>query len=168
MLAAACHSAPTEICPAVPTPILLTIPPYDSIVIGDSVRFRVPASALTQNPPPKIQWSSGSASVATISPDNGLAYAHALGTTFISAVDQATAGACSQGTWHGTLKVRPLNNLPPDTLPHSVSDSVLACSVSNTALYANGSITVTFVVTNPRSDTLHWGNGDPSCQLSVR
>jgi hypothetical protein len=105
---AACHSAPTErICPALPIAYLQTIPAFDTIAVGDTVRFRVPASALAQNPRPVIRWSSGNTSVASITPDSGLATAHALGTSDISGMDQNTVGECYPTTWHGTLNVRP-------------------------------------------------------------
>jgi hypothetical protein len=104
---AACHSSPTErICPALPIAYLQTIPAFDTIVVGDTVRFRVPAPVLEQNPRPVIRWTSGSTNVAAITPDSGLATARAPGSSDISAVDQNTIGDCYVATWHGTLWVR--------------------------------------------------------------
>jgi hypothetical protein len=151
-----------------PIPPMFAIPWADTIAVGDTVRFRIPASDPVHAPARLIRWSSQNTRVATVMPDSGLARALAIGLAEIDAVDMNTPSNC-RASWYGTLSVRAIHNLPPDTLPHSASDSVLAFSVSATALYANDNLWATFVLTNPRSDTLRLqGSGDPSCLFVVR
>jgi hypothetical protein len=157
--------AVTPPCPVAP---MFTIPWADTIAVGDTVRFRIAASELVHTPARLIRWESANELVATVTPDSGLAHALAIGLAEIDAVDLSTPSYC-RASWFGTLRVRAIRDLPPDTLPHSAADSVLAFSVSTTALYANDNLTATFVLTNPRSDTLRLqGSGDPSCLFVVR
>jgi hypothetical protein len=155
----------TAICPIPP---MFAIPLADTTAVGDTVRFRIPSADLANTPARLIRWESDNQRVATISPDSGLAHALAVGIAGMHGVDQNSPSNCSP-SWYGTLWVRAIHDLPPDTLPHSAVDSVLAFSVSTTALYADGVLTATFVLTNPRSDTLRLqGSSDPSCIFVVR
>ncbi len=152
--------------PPCPVPPMFAIPWTDTIAVGDTVRFRIPASDLVHTPERLIRWESDNERVATISPDSGLAHALAIGVAGMYGVDQNSPSNCST-KWYGTLRVRAIHDLPPDTLPHSAADSVLAFSVSRTALYTNDVLTATFVVTNPRADTLHL-QGSGTCTFVVR
>ena len=165
---AACGPEGGGVTPPCPVAPMFTIPRADTIAVGDTVRFRIAASELVHTPARLIRWESANELVATVTPDSGLAHALAIGLAEIDAVDLSTPSYC-RASWFGTLRVRAIRDLPPDTLPHSAADSVLAFSVSTTALYANDNLTATFVLTNPRSDTLRLqGSGDPSCLFVVR
>lgn len=88
-----------------PAPPYAAIPGVDTVAVGDTVRFLVPAADLVHTPARSIRWSSAHTEVATIGALDGLATARAVGFSEIYAVDQNTPEYCPD-RWHATLWVR--------------------------------------------------------------
>jgi hypothetical protein len=88
-----------------PKPPYAAIPATDTVAVGDTVRFRVPAADLVHTPARTIRWSSTYTAVATIGALDGLAMARAVGLTEMYAVDQNTPANCPD-VWHAALWVR--------------------------------------------------------------
>ncbi len=91
--------------PPCPKPPYAAIPVADTVAVGDTVRFRVPAADLVHTPARDIRWSSTYTTVATIGVLDGLASARAVGFSEIYATDQNSPENCPD-MWHGALWVR--------------------------------------------------------------
>jgi hypothetical protein len=86
------------------SPSFPAIPLLDTVSVGDTVRFRLPAAALMHTPARRIFWSSGNPAIATITSDSGLATAQAKGATDLIGEDVNNLRECHE--WRGTLVVR--------------------------------------------------------------
>jgi hypothetical protein len=89
-------------CPIAP---MFAIPWADTIAVGDTVRFRIPASDLVHTPARLIRWASSNEAVATVTPDSDLAHALAVGLAEIDAMDMNSPSNC-RTSWFGTLRVQ--------------------------------------------------------------
>ncbi len=87
-------------CPIPPSP---TVPQFDTVMIGDTVRFR-----LSGNPDPThiFRWSSDRPTVATIDSLSGLARARLSGTAMVTAIDITQSTPNCVFSWVGALTVR--------------------------------------------------------------
>jgi len=91
--------------PPCPKPAFAAIPERDTVAVGDTVRFQVPAADLNHVPARAIRWSSTNTMVATIGVFDGLATARAVGSSELWAVDQNSPENCPD-RWHGVLWIR--------------------------------------------------------------
>jgi uncharacterized protein YjdB len=80
-------------------------PVYDTLAVGDSVRYRLPAEFMAHVPPRIIRWSSSDTLVAIISADSGLARARSMGVAQIRGSDRNSPPNCP-GEWLAWLVVR--------------------------------------------------------------